>query len=426
MRADAAPSDVWAGTARPDDVRRHNRRRVLSAVRTRGPISRTELAGHLGLSHASVTAIASDLVGAGLLSAAPVDPGRQAARGRPKTSLSLDASAASVATVNLQLDTIRATIADYAGNEIGHAVSRIATRSARADRLRSAIGTALQEAMAKAGPALRRVGAVSVGVQGVADADGRTLLWSPITKVGDLPIADWIEDDFGVSAHVANDANLAATALAVADPARYGNSFAAILLAHGVGMGLYISGQALVGDVSSGGEFGHMIHAVGGARCRCGGSGCIEAYAGDYAIIRRAHGFAPDTAPVREVRPEALRAVADAALRGDADAIAAIDEAGTAIGVGLASLFALIDPVPVVLIGTSAMLAPQIEPPIRNALQTQMRPRREGGRRSSAVTLADAAFDLAFLEDAGALIERGASEQALARLDDELADGAHE
>ena len=53
-------------------------------------------------------------------------------------------------------------------------------------------------------------------------------------------------------------------------------------------MGLVLKGELFTGTQSSGGEFGHMIHRPGGALCRCGRRGCVEAYAGDYAIWRNA------------------------------------------------------------------------------------------------------------------------------------------
>src|SRR3546814_12418462 len=41
--------------------------------------------------------------------------------------------------------------------------------------------------------------------------------------------------------------------------------------------------------------FGHMLHIPGGAMCRCGARGCIEAYAGFYAVLRTAFEVPLDT-----------------------------------------------------------------------------------------------------------------------------------
>ena len=55
-----------------------------------------------------------------------------------------------------------------------------------------------------------------------------------------------------------------AIALRWRDPSRYRDNFFAILLSHGIGMGLVLKGELFTGTQSSGGEFGHMIH--GGRR----------------------------------------------------------------------------------------------------------------------------------------------------------------
>ena len=86
------------------------------------------------------------------------------------------------------------------------------------------------------------------------------------------------------------------------DPERYRNDFIAILLSHGIGMGMVLRGELFTGTQSSGGEFGHMIHRPGGALCRCGRRGCIEAYAGNYAIWRNAQGMPEDSPPVADIR----------------------------------------------------------------------------------------------------------------------------
>jgi len=56
-----------------DSVRRQNRGLVLSALRMQGAQSRTALASLTGLSHASMTAIMSDLLTQGLVAEVTAD-----------------------------------------------------------------------------------------------------------------------------------------------------------------------------------------------------------------------------------------------------------------------------------------------------------------------------------------------------------------
>jgi predicted NBD/HSP70 family sugar kinase len=57
------------------------------------------------------------------------------------------------------------------------------------------------------------------------------------------------------------------------------------LLGRGVGLGVISDGALAHGAFSSAGEWGHTKIVVGGARCRCGQNGCVEAYLGADAIL---------------------------------------------------------------------------------------------------------------------------------------------
>jgi predicted NBD/HSP70 family sugar kinase len=124
----------------------------------------------------------------------------------------------------------------------------------------------IDSAGASGGAVLR----IAIAVQGITDAASRKLLWSPITRYDDIPFADRLEQEFGVPVSVENDCNMIAEALRWRDPVRYRDDFIAILLSHGIGMGLVIKGELFTGTQSSGAEFGHMIHRPDGALCRCG------------------------------------------------------------------------------------------------------------------------------------------------------------
>ena len=200
------------------------------------------------------------------------------------------------------------------------------------------------------------------------DVGGASVLWTPVCSQRDIPIKSWLQAHFGVPTFVANDCNMIALALNSRHPEKYGENFAAVLLAEGVGMGLFLRNRIVNGTRSSGVEFGHMTYVPGGATCRCGNRGCIEAYAGDYAIARHASGSPDDTPPSSLFDAPDLGAIGDAARAGDEMALGAIEAAGAAIGTGLASLYALVDRFPVVLVGRGTEVFDLMETAIRAAL----------------------------------------------------------
>lgn len=397
-----------------DDVRKRNRQRVLATIRRGGAMSRTDIGRVTGLSAATVSAIASDLIDEGVLVVPPNGESPITRRGRPKVALTLNPDAALVCALMLHLNSVSAAMIDFAGNTVGEHALELNTSLASTEALKKAMVGCIRQALKMCGRSGKRLKRIAVGVQGVTDVDGTEMLWSPVTKVGRLPIMSWLEGVFDVSVRVSNDCDMMAYALNWLEPQRFGENFAAVLLSHGVGMGLSLRGEVMNGTRSSGIEFGHMTHLPGGALCRCGNRGCIEAYAGDYAIARRANGESNGSAPSDLHDGPDMAAIAQSARNGDPDALAGIESAGEALGHGLASMFALVDPFPVALVGHGTAAFNLMEEPIRKALHTTI-----AGK--------DAA-DIAIFcyPDERPLVRQGSAISALLVLDGEIADAPHE
>ena len=72
--------------------------------------------------------------------------------------------------------------------------------------------------------------------------------------------------------------------------------------------------------------------------------------------------------PVADISDADMRALADRARRDDGPEREAYRKAGEALGFGLGSLFALIDPAPVAMVGIGALAFDLIEPSLREAI----------------------------------------------------------
>ena len=366
---------------RHDDLRRRNRAMVIAAVRRAGQPSRTEIAGTTALSHSTISAISSDLINEGVLNEVKGGEGGPLKRGRPQVAISLNPAAASIVAVVLSLNSLSATLIDYSGRSLAERSLRLPTLSLARDELVAATTTIVTGLIDDHGAAEAPVLRIVLAIQGITDAGSRTLLWSPITRETDIPFGQMLEAATGIPVTVENDCNMIALALRSHDPERYRNDFIAIMLSHGIGMGMVLRGELFTGTQSSGGEFGHMIHRPGGALCRCGRRGCIEAYAGNYAIWRSAEGMPEDSQPVADIGDADIAALADRARRGDGPEREAFRKAGEALGFGLGSLFALIDPAPVAMVGHGALAFDLLEPSIRQAIALTA-----GGQHSKAIS----------------------------------------
>jgi predicted NBD/HSP70 family sugar kinase len=392
---------------RHDDLRRRNRAMVISAVRRARQPSRTEIAGTTGLSHSTISAIAADLIEEGILVEIKGEMSASK-RGRPQVALGLNPQTSSVITILLALNSLSATLIDYAGNAVEEEHRRLPTMTMGGDELIAEAVGIVGRLIAKGGPAGRKVMRVSFAVQGVADSAGSTMLWSPITPQRDVRFGEALEKAIGVPVTVENDCNMMAVALRWRDPERYRDNFISVLLSNGIGMGLFLNGELFTGTQSSGGEFGHMIHVPNGALCRCGRRGCIEAYAGNYAIWRNARRLPDGDSFVADIEDQDMLALADAARAHDGPERAAYAKAGEAIGFGLGSLFALIDPAPVAVVGIGARAFDLIEGPMRAAIA-----RTVGGQHEEAISFATEPDQLP-------LIREGCAMRALTFLDQEV------
>lgn len=357
---------------RSDDVRKSNRRRVLAAIRRQDGLSRTDIQRMTGLSPATVSAITSHLIAEGVLIYPDMKKAENSGRGRPKVALALNPDEALVGTITFRHNRISAAVINYAGHLVGNHSLEFSTGDATPGDLRTALQSCLEQALQQANPGTQRLKRISIGVQGVIDIAGAVMLWSPISSQTHLTIRKWLEDYFGAATHVSNDCDMISTALNWRDPVRYGRNFASVLLADGVGMGLFLRGQIINGTRSSGTEFGHMTYLPGGALCRCGSTGCIEAYASAYAINRRASHSPEDILPPEQHNARNIDCIAEAARNGDRQALAALETAGDAIGTGLANIYALVDPFPIILVGSGVVAFDLIEPAIRKALSANV------------------------------------------------------
>ncbi|TKT75327.1 ROK family protein [Aquamicrobium sp. LC103] len=392
---------------RHDDLRKRNRAMVIAAVRRSGQPSRTEIASATELSHSTISAISSDLINEGILAEAKSEA-TATKRGRPQVGLCLNPDAGVVLAIVLSLNSLSATMIDYSGTAIAQDISRPATLSMGKAELIEVVLAAARRLIERPDLAEKRLLRIALGIQGITDSDARRLMWTPITPEGDIDFADALEEAFGIPVTVQNDCNMIAVALRNRAPERYSDNFIAVLLSNGIGMGLVLRGELFTGSHSSGGEFGHMIHMPDGALCRCGRLGCIEAYAGNYAIFRHARGEGERAKPAADIDDATMLALAAAARDHEGRERDAFHKAGEAIGFGLGSLFALIDPAPVAIVGLGASAFDIIEPSIREAIA-----KTAGGQHNAAIS-----FDLE--PDEAPLIREGCARQALTFVDQEI------
>lgn len=318
-------------------------------------MARIDLGQITRLSPATVTAITSDLLDQGLiLSLESEEPKGPQARGRPRTLLKLNPEAVYTVGVRLSVNNIDLALVNFAGEVVRDKRSHFDSTKADADSFPKVLVEAIRQFLREAGIGPDRVREIGVAAQGVVETETGLVAWSPAFAGRKIPIVEPLHKAFGAECYISNDTNMITEALHWSDPNRYSGTFAVIMLDYGVGMGLYLNNRLFSGASGTAAEFGHANHVPGGALCRCGKHGCLEAYLSDYALVRAATHLPEDTDPGSvDAGVAGLARLIELAGSGDKDACTAFHEAGRVLGYGLARVLAMIDPKRVVLTGAA-------------------------------------------------------------------------
>lgn len=389
-----------------DDVRKQNRFRILNAFRQSPSLSRTQLAENTRLSPGTITNITTQLLTDGILRTSAPDSAPDTRQGRPRVQLALNPGHATVVSGSLTYGRLTLRASDYAGAQAASVTQEFVSDGKTAQRIADEISGLIRQITGG-----QSADIISFGVQGTTAKDRSSVLWSPILSEDGCAFAAALVEKTGAPVLVENDCALIIRAL---DRRQGGKvaTFGAVLMSYGIGMGLYVNGALFGGQQSSATEFGHLPYRPGGAQCRCGKKGCIEAYASDYAIWRAATGMDRSLLPRSPVSPEMIRSVIERAAAGDGPERAALQEASRALGIGLATLFALFDPFPVVFIGPGSALVSVMEDELRSTLRENFRFKQRPHLTFQTET------------DETALTEQGAEIAALENLDRIVAYGA--
>ncbi len=223
----------------------------------------------------------------------------------------------------------------------------------------TAMADALRRAAAEAGVETQALTGVGIGSPG--DVDDRAGTVSSARNLpgweGTVDLRSTLEPQLGCPISLGNDVQVATNAEFEVGAGRDFNSVLGVFWGTGVGGGIVLDGKPWVGR-GGGGELGHIVVKMGGARCTCGRRGCLEAYAGRASMeahARRRHKAGTKTVLFKLMeehgRDRLTSGIWSRALAHDDElARKLIDRAVEALGAGVASAQNLLD-VEAVVIG---------------------------------------------------------------------------
>ncbi|MBO1075198.1 ROK family transcriptional regulator [Roseomonas marmotae] len=360
-------------TADPELMRAINRYHVIDTIRRDGPIARVEIAERTELSPATVSAITAALIEEGLVDALRVASAENGGRGRPRVLLGLNGAAYHVVGVKLSAQRIGITVTDARGEPLASVVLPVKIARQSPGVIADLIEDGVRQCVSDAGMTMERISGIGIGLPGVIDARNGISHWSPVLGASPEPLAQAVERRLGARTLIENDASLVALAEHWFGYGRGLQNFAVVTVENTIGMGLITEGRLYRGARGVGPELGHVKVEPGGAPCRCGQRGCLDAYASDWGILRQAEeaglSDAGEGDPSRRIAALARRA-----LEGEEAVARLFRQAGAMLGLTIANIVNLLNPPRVILTGEGLRATELLRAPLLSALEEHVLP----------------------------------------------------
>lgn len=220
---------------------------------------------------------------------------------------------------------------------------------------------------------------VGIGVPGHILSQEGVCLFSP-NFVGwrNVKVTDPLEERLRLKVVIMNDVNTAALGEWWFGAGKGAESVVMLTLGTGIGGGIIVNGDIVLGHTEAAGEVGHQTILPEGPICGCGNHGCIEAIAARDAIISRA--LLKLQQGRKSILPQMVKGdlkrldpkiVEEAARMGDEVAREVYEETGYYLGIALSNLALVFDPEVIIIGGAIAKAGELIFDPVRRTVATR-------------------------------------------------------
>ena len=284
---------------------------VLALFRNEQAHTRTDLTQQTGLARSTITQRLDVLLAAGLI----IPDGESASTGgRPPTRFKFNAAGGVLLLADIGASHLRSAITDLSGTVLTETASELDVSTGPRPVL-GKVTEAFETLLAEASHFPAEVRGIGVSVPGPVEfATGRVVSPPIMTDWDGFDIPGYFADYYQCPTLVDNDVN----AMAFGEQRTCWPQHLHMLMIKagtGIGCGIIANGEIHRGAQGAAGDLGHIpYNGEAGPICRCGNTGCVEAYAGGWALLRdlRALGhevtFSGDVVHlIRAGQPDAVR-----------------------------------------------------------------------------------------------------------------------
>ena len=224
------------------------------------------------------------------------------------------------------------------------------------------------EQLTSALPKSQCLAAIGVCCPGPLDHEAGLVLDPPnLTGWMNVPLQQMLEERLHLPAPIEHDAKAAALGEFHFGAGRGSNDMIFVIIGTGVGAAIIIGGELYRGPTNSAGEIGHITVDMNGPACSCGSNGCLEVFVAGPDLADR---FREAMQGLDIDVPDDLdgKKVAALANQGQPQAIQVFQQAGQALGVGIAAMAHMFDISTYILGGSVAKAGDLLLDPTRAAV----------------------------------------------------------
>lgn len=325
----------WRG----GDLRRSNLSAIAHHVLGEPGVSRSEVARALGMSGATASNLATELIGLGLIRELPRRIGNM---GRPRVPLTIDDRHTAVLGLHLGPRTAGVAIVGLDGSE--HASVVVPHAGATAQETVELVVTAAEKLQTDSGLSGAVVG-TGIATGGAVDRANAIIVENPGAGWGHVDLPHLVDGRLPSPVVVDHNARAAAQWELLYGCGRRASDFVLMVITSDVGSVNVVDGTIRPGHRQCAGQIDHLHVTDEPIPCTCGATGCLKAAASDDSVIRLAQEAGLDTGGgVDDVHRQARA--------GNEPARRLLQQRAYRVGAGAARLMDIIDPEYLVIAGT--------------------------------------------------------------------------
>jgi len=339
---------------------------ILALIRSGEATTRAQIMQVTGLSRSTVGARLDALLANGYIAPAATE---SSTGGRPPGAFQINPDAGVMLLAAVGAGAMQIAVCNMTCGILARQSHKVSVADGPIAVLSQVAGH-FDELLAQTAHTRAEVKGIGIGLPGPVEfAQGKVVRPPIMTGWDGYRVPDFFADDYRCPVIVDKDVNL----MALGEHRGAWPDVTHMLfikISTGIGTGLIMDGALQRGAQGAAGDLGHLfvgnIEPEHSEICRCGNTGCLEAYASGWAICRdlTAKGYKADN----------VRDVADLAQKGVRDVVELLQTSGRLIGESVAVAVSLLNPSLVVLGGELALCQSYVLAAVRETVYRRSLP----------------------------------------------------